>query len=86
MAELFRYIQQAFAVPDSTGSIDTHSNSDFQLSLRHAVAGHESPVNTRAIAAKFLDQNFPQGGDNPLQLSDQMLSIRQAAPTLGLTL
>jgi hypothetical protein len=83
VAELFRYIQQAFAVPDSTGIDTQNNNSDFQTSLRHAISGHESPDQIRALAGKFLDQNFPQGGDNPLKLRDQLLSFAKQLRTLA---
>ena len=73
MAELFRYIEQAFALPNATGAIDTQSDSPFQTSLRKAVSQRQSPDQIRGIAGKFLDGHFPQRSNNPL--SDQMFSF-----------
>lgn len=75
MTELFRYIEQAFVLPGATGAIDTQSDSSFQTSLRKAVSQHQTPDRIRSIAGEFLDESFPQGGANPLALSDQLLSF-----------
>jgi hypothetical protein len=68
MVELFRYIQQAFAVPADTGAIDVASDSDFQESLRG-----EEPV--RPIASRFLDEH-PFGEDtSTLRLRTRLLTF-----------
>ncbi|MBV9269219.1 MAG: hypothetical protein JO061_23825, partial [Acidobacteriaceae bacterium] len=76
MTELFRYIQQAYALPETTGSIDTSStNSSFQNELRQAISQNESPDQIRSLAGKFLDSQFPAGSTNPIGSSDQLLSF-----------
>jgi hypothetical protein len=75
MAELFRYIEQSFALPDPTGTIDTQNESTFQTNLRKAVSQHQSPDQIRAMASKFLDDNFLQGGEDPVVLADSLLSF-----------
>lgn len=88
MSELFRYIEQAFALPDPTGSIDTQSDTDLQNSLRNAVSKNQNPDQIRSLANKFLDDTFPQEGDNPITLASLLLSFAKQlqamkSPTKG---
>ena len=75
MIELFRYIEQAFALPDPTGSIDTQSDTDLQNSLRNAVSKNQTPDQIRSLADKFLGDTFPQEGDNPITFASSLLSF-----------
>ena len=83
MTELFRYIEQAFALPDSTGAIDTQSDSPFQNSLSDAVSENQSPEQIRSLAGGFLDEKFPPEGENPLQLSGPLLSFSKQLQALA---
>jgi hypothetical protein len=75
MTELFRYIEQAFALPAATDAIGTQSDSPFQTSIQKAVSQHQSPDQIRSLSGKFLDEIFPQEGENPVILADQLLSF-----------
>ncbi len=82
MTELFRYIEQAFALPDPTGSIDTQSDTDFQNNLRNAISKNQSPDQIRSLANKFLDDTFPQEGDNPIRVASSLLSFAEQLQAL----
>lgn len=73
MTELFRYIEQAFALPSAPNAIDTKSDSPFQTGIRNAVSQHQPPEQIRSLSTKFLDQNFPPGDENPIVLADRLL-------------
>ena len=73
MTELFRYIEQAFALPSAPNAIDTKSDSPFQAGIRNAVSQHQPPEQIRSLSTKFLDQNFPPSDENPIVLADRLL-------------
>jgi len=75
MTELFRYIEQAFALPAPNNVIDTGNNSDFQTSLRAAISRNQPPDRIRAIANGFLNDNFTSADGSPFTLGDQLLSF-----------
>src|SRR5437764_15391470 len=75
MTELFRFIEQAFALPAPTDAIDAGSESDFQTSLRNAVSQHAPPERIRSIANEFLDQRFPTANAAPFALTNELLSF-----------
>jgi hypothetical protein len=60
MAELFRYIEQAFIVPSATPAIDVGSGSDLQKSLR---GKQVPPDRVRGIAGNFILKNFSVGSE-----------------------
>jgi hypothetical protein len=58
MAELFRYIEQAFVVPAVTPAIDAGRESDLQNSLRSAITKNLPPDQIRSIADNFILKHF----------------------------
>jgi len=82
MNELFRYIEQSFALPSTTDAIDVASQSDFQTSLRSAVAQNEPPDQIRSIANAFLYKHFTTAEGHSFQLASQLLSFAAQLLTL----
>jgi hypothetical protein len=74
MTELFRFIEQAFALPARTNSIDVGSQSNYQTSLRNAVSGNDGPNRIRSLADGFLNKHFPTV-DGSFTLASQLLSF-----------
>lgn len=78
MVDLFRYIEQDFAVPSRTDAIDVSNDSDFQQALGAAVEREhvegERPVaeEVRAIAEDYLARHFPSPTEDPLALGDPL--------------
>ncbi len=66
MVDLFRYIEQAFAVPALTDSISVENNSAFQTSLTDATRGDSSYARTREVASAFLEATFTSPAAAPL--------------------
>jgi hypothetical protein len=86
VTELFRFIEQAFALPTPTDAIDAGSESNFQTSLRNAISQQEPPDSIRNIANEFLDKHFPTAETRPFALGNELLSfstqlIGLASPT-----
>lgn len=65
MADLFRYVEHAFAIPQATPVVDVANQSHFQSSLRDA-ASQEGYAGVRRVAGAFLDSTFPSPTDDPL--------------------
>jgi hypothetical protein len=83
MAELFRYIEHAFAIPSATRSIDVSRQSDLQNSLRGEEAHRPSPDEMRSKASDFLERHFSSPVADPSQLGSKYLVFR--SQLLGLT-
>src|SRR4051812_33205518 len=86
MTELFRFIEQAFALPSPTHAIDVRSESGFQTSLRDAVSRNEPPNGIRSIANGFLNKHFPTADSRPFALAKELVSFSKelvavASPT-----
>jgi hypothetical protein len=75
MAELFRYIQQAFVVPSTTQAIDVDRQSDLQNSLRDAISKGLPPDRLRSIADDFIVKHFSSPLNDPFQMGKQLLSV-----------
>ena len=75
MAELFRYIQQAFVVPSVRPAIDVARRSDLQDRLRAAISQGLPAERLRSIADGFLVQHFASPLDDPTHLGKQLLSF-----------
>jgi len=78
MAELFRYIQQAFVVPTATAAIDVARDSDLQLLLKRAATNRALPEKIRSIASEFLGNHFSSPVADPFQLSSPLRKLRGA--------
>lgn len=78
MAELFRYIQQAYVVPGATRVIDVGRQSDLQNNLRAAIAQHGAPDRIRGIAGEFLTRHLPTGRSTPIRLAASLLAFHRA--------
>lgn len=65
MADLFRYVEHAFAVPQATLAVDVANQSHFQSSLRDA-ASEDGYASVRRAADAFLNSTFPSPTDDPL--------------------
>jgi len=77
MAELFRYIEQAFVVPSAPSTIDVERESDLQSSLRAALSEHLPSDKIRGIADRFILKHFPFAMADPLHLGKKLLSVRR---------
>ena len=55
MVELFRYIEQAFVIPEEGSSVDLSSDSNFQQGTRDLIANGAEPDVVRESASAFLD-------------------------------
>ena len=75
MAELFRYIEQAFVVPAPTESIDVSAQSDLQTNLLSAISEQRPPDQIRSIASDFLLKHFSSPVADPFQLGRQYRSL-----------
>jgi len=77
MAELFRYIEQAFVAPSDTQAIDVGRQSDLQNSLRDAISERLPRDRLRSMAEGFIAQHFRSRLDDPLQMGQQLRSFRK---------
>src|SRR5215469_4379966 len=77
MAELFRYIEQAFVVPSAPSTIDVERESDLQSSLRKALSQQLPSDKIRGIADRFIAKHFPSATADPLQLGKKLLLARR---------
>lgn len=77
MAELFRYIQQAFVVPSATEAIDVDRQSDLQNSLRDAISKGLPPDRLRSIADGFIVKHFSSPLSDPFQMGKKLLSVSE---------
>jgi hypothetical protein len=83
MAELFRYIQQAFVAPSGKQAIDVGRQSDLQNSLRDAISERLPRDRLRSMADAFIAQHFSSPLDDPLQMGQQLRSVNERlAPPL----
>ena len=85
MAELFRYIQQAFVAPSDERAIDVGRQSDLQDKLRDAIVERLPRDRLRSIADAFIAQHFRSRFDDPLKMGQQLRSAseRLAQPLNG---
>ncbi|MER7486158.1 hypothetical protein ABTY20_09710 [Streptomyces sp. NPDC126497] len=80
MADLFRYIEHAFAVPAPTDSIDATNNSQFQKQLNDIVtAGEEADLGASDTGAPALPP--PEVSEQVRTLSRQFLTTAFTSPT-----
>lgn len=77
MAELFRYIEQAFVAPSDKQAIDVGRQSDLQDRLRDAVSERLPRDRLRGMADAFIAQHFRSRLDDPLQMGQQLRSFRE---------
>ena len=77
MAELFRYIEQAFVVPSDKQAIDIGRQSDLQIRLRDAVSERLPRDRLRSVADSFITQHFRSRSVDPLQMGRQLRSFRE---------
>lgn len=86
MAELFRYIEQAFVAPSDNQAIDVGRQSDLQDGLRNAVSQRLPRDRLRNMARAFIVQVFPSRFDDPFQMGQQLrfFSDRLAHPPRGI--
>ena len=83
MAELFRYIQQAFVAPSGQQAIDVGRQSDLQNSLRDAISERLPRDRLRSMAQAFIAKHFSSPLDDPLQMGQQLRSVNERlAPPL----
>lgn len=79
MVDLFRYIEHDFAVPQSTDSVGTDNQSQFQQDLDdvldpggggdpHLVRDQTPAEQIRALSREFLADNFSSATDDPTSL------------------
>ncbi|MGF6853952.1 hypothetical protein [Paraburkholderia sp. CI3] len=78
MAELFRYIQQAFVVPAATDAINVARESGLQQLLTRALADQAPPERLRSIAGEFLQGKFSSPVADPFQLGPALRKLRTA--------
>jgi hypothetical protein len=77
MAELFRYIEQAFVAISDKQAIAVGRRSDLQDKLRDAVSERLPRDRLRSIADAFVAQYFHSRFDDPLQMGQQFRSFRK---------
>lgn len=76
MAELFRFIEQAFVVPaGQDDAIDVGTESDFQTELRRAVDSDGGPDRLRGIAEQFLSSTAPPQDSPPITRASQYVDL-----------
>jgi len=82
MAELFRYIQQAFVIPSATRAIDVGSESDLQKDLRGDISQQVPTEQIRGKASDFILEHFSSLLADPFHSGAQYLSFGTRLLTL----
>ena len=82
MAELFRYIQQAFVIPSATRAIDVGSESDLQKDLRGDISQHVPAEQIRGKSNDFILEHFSSPVADPFHSGAQYLSFGTRLLTL----
>src|SRR5687768_9674242 len=77
MAELFRYIEHSFVVPDATHSIDVSRESPVQRDLQNALTSDRPPDRISEIANDFIKKRFSSPVAVPFDLGKKLLTFRR---------
>jgi hypothetical protein len=66
VADLFRYIEQQFAVPAPVDAIELANDSQLQTRLQDAAAGEDAGAAVREVGGAFLSSTFPTPATDPV--------------------